>query len=138
MRDAFHLERERRERRGEFLKRGATEEMRDTRHDAARPPQRCIQRHLVDVLDENIERLRRQMPAVVGPRLERKSLADAGAMHVDAAERRARRAVGPSAAQHRDVVAAPREALEDLVQVDFRPASERILPILPVDDQQAH
>jgi hypothetical protein len=38
--------------------------------------------------------------------------------------------------QERDLVAAPRQTAEHLVQMDFGPAAQRVEPVLPVDDQQ--
>src|ERR1019366_10368990 len=47
-------------------------------------------------------------------------------------------AVGPAAAEQRDLVAAGREPFENLVKVDFRAACQRVFPILPVDDEDLH
>ena len=86
-------------------------------------------------LEQHVVRLAGEVAAPVPVHAQREALPRAHPVHLDAAEHGARRAAGPSAAEQRDRVAPRCQPLENLVEVDFRPARERVLATLPVDDQ---
>ena len=104
------------------------------------PPQRGVyERHLVHVLDEEVERPAARAGAEGVARQEREAC---GACPRACTRcRRASRcgsAAGPAAAEQRDLVPARREPAEDLVQVDLGAAGLRIVAVLPVDEEQPH
>jgi hypothetical protein len=69
---------------------------------------------------------------------KRKGMPGADALDPHRAAGRSRRGAGPAAAEQRDIVATPGEALEDLVEVNLGAAGLWIVAILPVDHDQAH
>ena len=59
-------------------------------------------------------------------------------MHLDVIETRARRTTRPASTEQRDLVPGRRKSAEDFMHVNLRPASERVLAVLPVDEEDAH
>ena len=78
-----------------------------------------------------------EVTAPVAVHAQGEGLPRAHPMDVDAAERGTRRATGPAAAQQRHLVTALDEPLEDLVEMNLGTAGKRILPVLPVDDENS-
>ena len=122
---------------GELLKGRPPKQVRNDRHRRRARPARRVQRNLVDILNEDVKVLRAQCPLKGPARFERKGRAGPHSHDLHPIEQRARSTAGPAAAQQDDLVPARREPAEDFVQVSFGAAGLRILPVLPVDDQDA-
>jgi hypothetical protein len=120
---------------GELLKRRSPEEVRDHGDHWSPRPARRVERDLVDVLDEHVEGPPVEGAAVRAARLEGKRPAGAHADHLHPIERHVWCAAAPTTTQQHHLVTARREAAENLVQVCFGAASLRVVPVLPVDDQ---
>ena len=112
--------------------------MRHERDDAPGAPTRREERHLVDVLDQHIVRPVREQSAIraTGKRWPCEPRPDAD--DINPVERCASRATRPSAAEQRHFVTPSGESSENLVQMQLCPACLRILPILPIDEQNLH
>src|SRR5688572_12697984 len=89
------------------------------RHDGNVAPAGGEQRHLVDVLDHEVPRVRRVEPAERARRQEGERVTRPDAMHRHPVERGGWGTPWPSTAEERDLVPASREPAEDLVQVNL-------------------
>src|SRR6266568_7758569 len=104
--------------------------MRNERRGPARPPERRVQRHLVDVLEQKVTRVAPKRAAIVGVGEGTERPPDAYAMHLHAVDARARSGAQPTATQQRDVVSALREPAKNLMQMNLGAARLRILDVL--------
>src|SRR5690349_10552718 len=89
---------------GKLLKHRGAEEVGhecDRGRDAA--PTRCVERNLVDILDQHV-RPPVEMPAIVATRVDRKGVSRTDAKDLDVVEHRVGRTVWPSAAEKPDRV----------------------------------
>ena len=123
------------QRRGQFLEGRTAEQVRDEGHHRGRLPPRREDRHLVDILDQDVEVLvgEVRMPMPTHQHGEGGTRPDA--VHLDAVERGAGGTAGPPTAEQHHVVPSAGEPSENLVQMNLSAAGERVLPTLPVDDR---
>jgi hypothetical protein len=129
------------QRRGELLKDGAAEQVRNEGHDVAdAAPTRCVKWNLVHVFDDDIERWRNiaKDAVEVAMREQRKRVACTDAVYFDSIEPGVGRAPWPAAAHERDLVSRGGEPTEDFVHMNLSAACLWILSILPIHEQDAH
>src|SRR6266576_3081454 len=117
--------------------RGA-KEMRHDRYERQRRQRRQEEGNLIDVLDDDVEWPRAQRAAHRAPAAPREAMPVADARDVDLVDGGLRSASRPAARDQVDLVSPLGNPAEQLMQVDLGPAGLRILPIVPVDQQNSH
>jgi hypothetical protein len=127
-----------RERRGSFTKRRRSEQMMHKRDELIDFPKRSVQRRFIQVFNDNVVSEGLQVSLVITVRQERIGVARSNAMHIDPVDLYATRCIPESAAQQIDSVSARSKSSENLMQMKLGATALRILPILPVEDQDPH
>ncbi len=115
---------------------GGPEQVRHDRHHRHLPGvERRVEGDLVDVLHQEVGAPRAQPPAHDRRQRQVRDPPVAGPVHDDAVERLLPRRAGVGGRHELDLVAGRHGPPQDLVQVDLRPAAERIADVAPVDGQ---
>jgi hypothetical protein len=96
------------------------------------------ERDLVDIFDHDIRELFGQRPPDGGAPLPGEAVAISVPQHLDPVYHGLPGPPSPSGADQPDPVPTGREPAIDLVQVDLCPARHRILPVLPIDEENIH
>jgi len=109
--------------------------MMDQQDERPPAPERREERDLVQVLDDEVEAATPELGANVPRRGEPVRVAAPDAMDLEAVDLGPGRRARPSGRNERDLVPPPRQAAEDLVQVDLRAAGLGVQAILPVQDE---
>jgi hypothetical protein len=104
----------------------------------SRTPEWGVEWNLVQILDDDVVVVLRQMPTVVPLGDEWVGMAGTDPMRFDAIEIGATRGVCPAAAQQIDAVASRRDPTEDFLKVKLRAACLRVGDVLPVENEYAH
>jgi hypothetical protein len=108
------------------------------RDELPHAPQWRVKRNLVQVLNDDIVVVRRELVRIIAASEERISLAVPDSVNVDAIQVDTLRSVSPRAAKQIDTVSAGDDATEDFSEVKLRAACLGILVILPVEYEYAH
>src|SRR6476646_8992344 len=109
------------ERGSELLKDRSAKQVRHQGDQSSNPtPARRVERNLVHVLDQHVERRRHvaKCPVKVSFGKKRERVSRADSMYLDSVEPRMRWATRPPATEQRDLVPSRREPAKDLVHVN--------------------
>src|SRR5712671_202398 len=108
------------------------------RHEFAHSPHRRVQGNLVEVLDDDVVIVRRELGRVVSVCKERVCLTSPDSVNVDAIELDALGRVSPRAVKQIHAMSTRDDAAEDFLEVELGAACLWILVILPVQYEYAH
>ncbi len=115
----------------------APEQVVHEQHCRRRRPSMHAQRQLVQVLDDHVP-LAGQLPLEIAEREERKSGAPPYPVDAEPADLFPWERAVPSRREHRDLVPAPRETPEQLMEMDLRTARIWMAEVLEVHDENPH
>src|SRR5690242_4130188 len=101
-------------------------------------PKRSVQRNLVQILDDDVVIVFREMMPEILSGNEGVSVPGADSMNVDTVEIHAALHLRPAAAQQVDPVSARDDATEDLLEMKFGAPGLRIGNVLPIENEYAH
>src|SRR6266545_1620775 len=118
--------------------RGGSEQMWHDRHERQPCEGRKKERNLVDVLDDHVERRLAQRPPHRAAGAQGEAVPTADACDVDPVHQNLGHTIGPAARDEAHVVPPLGDPTEQLVEMDFGATGLRILPIVPVDEQNSH
>src|SRR5437667_12585301 len=103
-----------------------------------RLPAGCVERDLIQILQDDVVVIESEILVVVSLRDERIGVSRPNSMNVDTIEGNARRSIAPSATQQIDVVPTSHDSAEDFPEMKLGTPRLRIGVILPVEDEYAH
>jgi hypothetical protein len=102
------------------------------------PPERCVKGNLVQILDDDIVVVPREILAIIAVRPKWIAVTGANPVNVDPVQCFALRCGRPGAAQEVDCMTARNYPTENLLKVKLRTAGLGIPGILPVEDEYPH
>jgi len=107
-------------------------------HELPRPPERCVQGDLVQILDDHIVVVPDEILPIIAVREKWIGVTSADPMNVDPIQNLALRSGRPGAAQQVDRVTARNYPTENLLKMKLCTAGLGIPAILPVEDEYPH